>query len=238
MKRAIAAIVVAGWTAACGGSGNPPAGGGAPATGSAPAATTPSSTPSGAADKPPAVAPPAAEAKPQFRDVTIPLGTSLHIKLATTVASDTSHAEQTVRGALSEPIVVDDITVAPAGSEVLGSVLEAKQSGRVKGRAEIAIAFDRLRIGSETHTIRTAHIAEEAASTKKKDAEKVGIGAGAGAVIGAIAGGKKGAAVGGAIGAGAGGGVVAATRGDEVRLAAGSVVTTRLQESLTIRVMR
>src|SRR5439155_5667920 len=106
----------------------------------------------------------------------------------------------------------------------------------VEGRAEIAFRFDRLRIGSETHGIRTAEIAREAPSTKKKDAEKVGIGAGAGAVIGAIAGGKKGALVGGAIGAGAGGGVVAATRGDEVRLAAGSLVTTKLQAPVTVRV--
>ena len=102
--------------------------------------------------------------------------------------------------------------------------------------AEVAIDFDRLRIGDETHRIKTTRIAQEAPSTKKKDAEKVGIGAGAGAVIGAIAGGKKGAAVGGAIGAGAGGGVVAATRGDEVRMAEGRTVSTRLEEPIVVRV--
>ena len=119
---------------------------------------------------------------------------------------------------------------------MFGSVVRAKQSGRVKGRAAIGISFDGLRIGDQTHAIHTARIGREAPATKKKDAEKVGIGAGAGAVIGAIAGGKKGALVGGAIGAGAGGGVVAATRGQEVRLAPGSMVTTQLREPLTVRV--
>src|SRR5690349_11432507 len=39
-----------------------------------------------------------AEAKPQFREVTIPSGTALSIKLANTVASDKSKVEETVRG--------------------------------------------------------------------------------------------------------------------------------------------
>jgi len=220
VKRTVPSLVVVVCAAACGSPSN------APATGAA-------APPAASASASKAASP--AEAKPQFKDVTIPAGTTLHVKLTTRVASDASRVEDTVRGTLAEPIVVDETTVAPAGAEVTGTVLEAKQSGRVKGRAEVAIDFDRLRIGDETHRIKTTRIAQEAPSTKKKDAEKVGIGAGAGAVIGAIAGGKKGAVVGGAIGAGAGGGVVAATRGDEVRMAEGRTVSTRLEEPITVR---
>jgi len=249
MKRSIATLILMLCAAACGSSA--PSGGAAPNPGTPATTSAPASTPGGAAP-PSASAPPAAdtapaaaatpraaapvEKKPEFREITIPAGTSLQVTLATTVASDTSKVEDTVRGTLARPIVVDDTTVAPSGAELVGSVLDARQSGRVKGRASIAFSFNRLRVGDETHHIRTSRIAREAAPTKKKDAEKVGIGAGAGALIGAIAGGKKGAVVGGAVGAGAGGGVVAATRGDEVRLAAGSVVTTRLQEPVTVRV--
>src|SRR5262249_60879996 len=114
------------------------------------------------------------------------------------------------------------------------TVLEASQSGHVKGRASLAISFDRLRVGSESHTIRTARIVREAEPTKGEDAEKIGIGAGAGALVGAIAGGKKGALIGTAVGAGAGTGVVLATRGEEVRLAAGAPVTTTLQKPVMI----
>ena len=177
-----------------------------------------------------------AESKPQFKEVTIPSGTTMAIKLANSVASDTSKVEDAVRGTLTKALVVGGTTIVPAGSEVGGTVLEASQSGHVKGRASLAIRFDRLRVGSESHTIRTAPIAREAEPTKGDDAKKVGIGAGAGALVGAIAGGKKGALVGTAVGAGAGTGVVLATRGEEVRLSAGTTVTTTLRQPVTILV--
>ena len=63
-------------------------------------------------------------------------------------------------------------------------------------------------------------------STKKKDATKIGIGTGAGAIIGGIVGGGKGAAIGAGVGAAGGTGVVMATRGEEVRLAAGTPVSS------------
>jgi hypothetical protein len=201
-----------------------------------PGGTPETGAPAGGAAAASTAAKPAADAKPQFRAVTIPAGTALHVKLTSDAASDTSKVEDAVRGELTQPITVDDTTVVPAGTSIRGTVLEAVRSGRVEGRARLAIGFDRLVVGDETLNIRTSRINEEAEPTKREDAKKVGIGAAAGAVVGAIAGGKKGAAVGTAVGAGAGGGVVAATRGDEVHLAAGTTVTTKLQDALTINV--
>jgi hypothetical protein len=222
-------MLAAALTLACGqpGVSQQPAGGQPGATPAPVVAATPE-------PKPAAAAP--AETKPQFRSVTIPAGTSLHVKLTDTVASNTSKVEDAVRGQLAQAIVVDDQTVVPAGAGVRGSVFQAVQSGRVKGRASLAIGFDRLTVGDETHDIRTSRYAQTARATKGKDAKKVGIGAAAGAVVGAIAGGKKGAAVGTAVGAGGGAGVVAATRGDEVVLPAGTTVVTKLREPLTIQV--
>jgi hypothetical protein len=152
------------------------------------------------------------------------------------VASDTSKVEDVVRAALAKPVLIDGVEGLPKGAELVGSVIEAEQSGRVKGRASVAFRFQRLTAWDEVHDIQTSRIAREAASTKKEDATKVGIGAGAGALIGAIAGGGKGAAIGTAVGAGAGTGAVLATRGDEVSLPAGTTVTATLQEPLTVRV--
>ena len=174
--------------------------------------------------------------RPQFREITIPAGTRLSLTLSTTVASNTSQVEDTVRAKLAKPVLVDGVEGLPKGAELVGSVIEAERSGRVKGRASVAFRFQRLTAWDETHDIQTARIAREAASTKKEDATKVGIGAGAGALIGAIAGGGKGAAIGGAVGAGAGTGAVMATRGDEVSLPAGTTVTATLQEPVTVRV--
>jgi len=165
--------------------------------------------------------------------VTIPEGTTISVKLTTPIASDTSKVEDPVRGTLSRPLVVSGTTAIPAGAEVVGSVLEANESGRVKGKAALAFRFDRMIVGDERHDIRTARVTRAAASSRNSDIKKGAIGAGVGAVVGGIVGGAKGAA----IGAGAGGtGAVLATKGNEVRLASGSIVTTTLQQALTVRV--
>jgi hypothetical protein len=123
--------------------------------------------------------------------------------------------------------------VVPAGSELTGSIIDAKESGRVKGRALIALRFDRLTVHGESHRVRTARIAREAGSSTKSDVKKGGIGAAAGAVIGGIAGGGSGAAIGAGVG---GAGAVMATKGAEVELAAGTTVSTRLLEPVKVLV--
>jgi hypothetical protein len=208
-------------------------------------AITPQSSPDNArAAAPPelpapsALATPAPPPAPTYREVTVPAGTVLPIELRTSVGSETSKVEDQVRGTLRRAITVNGTEVVPSGSEVLGTVTEATRSGRVKGRATVAFRFSRLDVpgDAERVSIRTASIVREAEATKKKDAAKIGGGAAAGAVIGGIIGGGDGAAKGAAIGGGAGTGVVLSTRGKEVVLPAGTDVSTKLTEPLTIRV--
>lgn len=169
------------------------------------------------------------------REITIPAGTPIRLRLGSTVSSRSSNVEDAVQATLRAPIVVRGVTVAPAGAAVSGYVSEARRSGRVKGRARVGVRFNALRVGGTRYAMRTASIAREAPGTKKEDATKIGIGAGAGAITGAIAGGKKGAAIGTGVGGGAGTGLVLATRGREVALPRGTAVTTRLTAPLTVR---
>lgn len=171
-----------------------------------------------------------------IREITIPAGTRLSLRMGSTVSSRSSHVEQPVQASLRAPVIVDGVTVLPSGTAVSGYVTEARRSGRVKGRARVGVRFNTLRVDGTRYGMRTTSIAREAPGTKKADAAKIGIGAGAGAVTGAIAGGKKGAAIGTAIGGGAGTGLVLATRGKEVALSRGTPVTVRLTAPLTIRV--
>jgi hypothetical protein len=172
-----------------------------------------------------------------FEEITLPAGTVLPIVLETPVASDGSRVEQSVRGHLSRPVVVRGMTVLPTGSPVHGVVTSAIRSGRVKGRAHVAMRFDTVtpRGDSERYRIRTSAFSRTAPSTKKEDTLKVVAPAAGGAIIGRIVGGRKGAAIGTAAGAGAGAGVVMATRGQEVRLGRGALVSVRLSEPLTVR---
>ena len=166
----------------------------------------------------------------------MPAGTELPLKLESALASDTSAVEDPVRASLRRSVAIDELTVLPAGTNLRGVVTGVQRSAKVKGRASLAFRFTSLAVDDESYDIRTSSVAREAAGTKKKDATKIGIGAGAGAIIGGIAGGGKGAAIGTAIGGGAGTGMVLATRGEEVRLAAGTPVTVKLSEALTVRV--
>lgn len=195
------------------------------------AASPPASQPGVQSDRPAASTQPPAE--PEFREVTIPAGTRLNVTLRTSVASDTSEIEDEVRGTLANAIVVDGVTAVPAGSEVIGTVREAKRSGRVKGRASVAFRFERLVVRDERLPIRTSTVSIQAEANRRDDVKKGVIGGAAGAVVGGIVGGGDGAAIGAGVGAT---GAIVATRGDEVRLDAGTAVNTSLQQPLTVMV--
>jgi hypothetical protein len=212
--------------------GQPPAAAPAGQTGSGAPAATPANAPAGGRGLPAVPEIP----QPAFRDVTIPAGSTIEVSLETPLASNRSNVEDAVRARVTKAVVVDGTTAIPAGAEVTGSVLEANPSGKVKGRASIALRFLQLHAGDTTVPISTPRISRQAKSTTGEDAKKVGIGAAAGAVIGAIAGGGKGAAIGTAVGAGAGAGAVVATAGDEVELPEGTAFSLKLDDAIRVQV--
>jgi len=175
--------------------------------------------------------PPAAK----YREFVVAAGTPISVRLMTSVSSQTSRVEEAVSGELKEPIIIDGVEVAAAGSPVNGTVLRAEPSGKVKGLASLAVRFDSIRAGSESYPVAMTY-SRTAEPTKASDAKKIGIPAAGGAIIGAILGGKKGAVVGGAIGGGAGTAVVLSTSGKEVTLPSGTVLKLTLDRDLEIKV--
>ena len=139
---------------------------------------------------------------------------------------------------MARAIVVNGATVVPEGSSVGGVVTDAKRSGKVKGRAHVAVRFDSLTPSgsNDRYAIHTSSVGRTAEGTKGKDALEIGAPAAGGALIGALVGGKKGALVGGAVGGGAGTAVVLSTRGKEVKLAKGATLTLRLAQPVTVKV--
>jgi hypothetical protein len=215
----MAMVAVAAISAACG--GHPPENVDAAAgESSAPASET---------------AAPARAAAPVIREVTLPAGTTLRLRLQSAIASDTSKVEDQVRAELAQAVTVNGATVLPAGTTVVGNVTDVERSGRVKGRARLAYRFNSLTHDGERYDIVSSPLSHQAEATKGEDATKIAVGAGAGAVVGALLGGGDGAAKGAAIGGAGGTGVVLATRGEEVKLGPGATVTTRLTSPLTVR---
>jgi len=197
-----------------------------PSTTSANSVVNAAPVPSDAVDKPSLdnKAEPAAEPKTM-----IPAGTKLRVALIDAVSSDKNRAGDQFLASLAEPVVIDGRTVLQKGTKVRGRVIEAKGSGRVKGRATIELKLTQLVLNDEhSVNISTKPYMAVAEATKKRDAAIIGGGAGVGALIGAIAGGGKGAAIGAGIGGGAGTGTVLATKGKEIHYGP----ETRLQFTL------
>jgi hypothetical protein len=177
---------------------------------------------------------PALTSSPSPEPRILAAGTTLPLVLEATVASNTSQVGDRVVASLAEDLSVDGRVILAAGTEVVGRVTAATQSGRVKGRARLAMEFDEVRDGGSSYRIEAAAIDITAESSKGKDAKIAGGAAAAGAIIGAIAGGGKGALKGGAIGGAAGGAAVLATRGNEVVLDAGARLDVTLERKVQI----
>jgi hypothetical protein len=173
-----------------------------------------------------------------WREITIPAGTALTVVLDTSVGSDISRVEQPVSGHLARTVHVNGAAAIPAGSAVSGVVTSARRSGKVRGRAYVAMRFSSVtpRGDSERYRIQTRNVGRLAPATKEKDAVTIGAPALGGALVGGLVGGGKGAAIGAAAGGGAGTAVVLSTRGKEVRLGRGQTVLVRLTQPLRLRI--
>ncbi len=172
------------------------------------------------------------------REVTIPAGTVLRLRVTRGFGSDISRVEDPVSATLSQPVTIAGRTVLRTGSVATGYVSEATRPGKVKGRGRVAVRFTRIHPSSESETydMRTRSWVAVAPATKKKDALTIGIPAAGGAAIGALVDGKKGAGIGAAVGGGAGTAAVLTTRGKDVRIGRGATLNVRLTSPLTIRI--
>jgi YMGG-like Gly-zipper len=154
---------------------------------------------------------------------------------ASTLSTKSNKTGEPFTGTLATAIVDGDWVIAQRGAAIGGVIVNSDPGGRVKGVASMTIKLNRLTLADgRTIPISTSSYVTKARTTKKKDAKKIGIGAGAGAVIGAIAGGGKGAAIGAGVGGGAGTAVALSTRGDPAVIPGESKLSFRLASAVKI----
>lgn len=157
----------------------------------------------------------------------IPVGTSVTVRLDSQVSSGTAHAGDRWRGNLVRSIVVNGKTLAKAGDEVTGKVTLAKSSGRLHAPGQLTLRLTSI----NGQPVSSSAYFRKGKSHTKSNVTKIGGGAAAGAVIGALAGGGKGAAIGTLAGGAAGTGVAAATGKEEAVIPAESVMTFTITSS-------
>lgn len=135
----------------------------------------------------------------------LPAGTSLHVRLGTTLTSKTNKTGDKFTGEVDQDVTADGKTIIPKGSTVTGHVAFMKPSGRIHGRAQMRIVLDSLTTPNDAkfplsgtlqdaENIPCAKTSDNEGTVKgcgksKKDALKAAgivgaMGAGAGATIG------------------------------------------------------
>src|SRR5262245_60913189 len=120
------------------------------------------------------------------RDVTLPAGTMMRIRLDNGIGSDLSRIEDAVSGHLVSPSVVNGGTVVASGAPVTGAVTQAIRSGKLRGRARIAMRFHTMTASDRRYDIQTRTWTAVAPGTKKKDAATIGLPAVGGAIVGGL----------------------------------------------------
>ena len=174
---------------------------------------------------------------PSAGALSIPRNTILALELVTPVSTDASQRGDRIQARVIEPQEF-------GGYIVEGRVSQVKRPGKVKGVAELQLAFDQIRTNDNRTATLNAELIEivpmggdettvdpeggvRGRDSTKDDAAKVGAASGIGAIIGAIAGGGKGAAIGAIIGGGAGTAGVMTQRGKNIRLERGQHLKIR-----------
>src|SRR5690349_8023840 len=195
---------------------------------------SPAAAPTNVSPLPPGLAPAVPNSRFPKAKAFIPAGMRLRVALTNAVSSDKSHPGDAFTGVLAEPVVIDGETLLEKGTQVRGRVVDAKGSGRVKGRAVIQLTLTEIMYEGNSLNISTKPYSAVAEATKKRDAAIIGGGAGIGAAIGALAGGGKGALIGAGVGGGAGTATVLATKGKEIRYSPETRIPFTLARSVEI----
>lgn len=168
--------------------------------------------------------------------ITLPEGTSLAVTLDQSLASNQNRPGDDFDASLAAPIVVNGRAVIPKGARVSGRVVDAKESGRLKGVALLRLELASIEVNGTSYDVQTTAITRTGSSHTKRNTAMIGGGTAAGAIIGAIAGGGKGAAIGAAAGAGAGTATAAATGKKDIVIPAETQLSFRLTQAVTVEV--
>ena len=169
---------------------------------------------------------------PRDREVMIPAGLRLVGTLRQTISTETTPIGAPVAIRTTQPFVVEDVRI-PAGLVFRGEVVEARDGGRVSGRAALTLEFTQLSLEGREYQVTTRPFRVVGRSETKNSIKKLIGGAVAGGVVGAIAGDtKKGVLVGTVVG----GGAAVASRGGHITLPAGQRIEIRLSDPVRVMV--
>ena len=116
--------------------------------------------------------------------IVVPAGTDLVITLSQSLGSKTSQSGQTFLATVARPVTVGDQTAIPKGSSVTGTVITAKEKGKIKGEGQLSLTLRSITINGQTYQVQTGVLDSTIKGKGKRTAATTGGGAAGGALIG------------------------------------------------------
>jgi hypothetical protein len=172
--------------------------------------------------------------KPTPAPVVLPAGTVIAIRTTEAISAKSSQAGQAFHGVTVQAVSSHGHVAIPEGAAVAGTIVQAKQGGKIKGESNLALQLSSIKVRGATYPISTEQYVQQQKGKGSRTA-KLGAGGGAaGAVIGGIAGGGKGAAIGGLVGGAAGVTGSAMTGNKELTIPTESVLQFKLAQPLRL----
>jgi type IV secretion system protein VirB10 len=187
--------------------------------------------------------------RPAGGPVVLPAGTSLLLVLNDYLTTRMNQRGDPFSAVVARDVFVGNALAIPEGSVIEGTVGQVTRPGKVSGRGEMTLKFERLKpkygaevtlsatlvgVGSDQGQIVNREGTYQGKDSAGRDAAVVAGGAGAGTVVGVIAGGGKGAAIGATIGGLIGLAGVLTTRGEDVELVKGTLLEIMLDQDLQL----
>ena len=169
---------------------------------------------------------------PRRETLVIPGGTEMRVVLETGLSSETSQDGERVVARVERATAQDGRVVLPGGTVLRGRVVRAESAGRVRGRSNLTVDFDRIVVRGQEHPLQATSITVDGPDSTRRDAAIIGGSTAAGAILGGIT--KKGVKKGAVVGAATGAGAVLVTRGDAIEMPAGSRWTVRVTNTVRL----
>jgi len=179
---------------------------------------------------PPGTPPPVATGSSE-----LPAGTNFVIRMIDGVDSEVNRVGQTFAASLEEPVrSPGGDTLIPRGADIVVKLVDSKESGKLTGRAELALSLVSVKVNGQMVDLNTQTVTQQSSSRGERTAKVAGGTAAVGLIIGAIAGGGKGAAAGAAAGGAAGAGAEVVTKGQRVKIPSETRLTFVLDNPVRI----
>jgi hypothetical protein len=166
--------------------------------------------------------------------VTVPTGAVVRMRINQTLNSSRTQAGTRFDGVVVADVVADGAVAIPRGATVTGTVVDAKKSGALSGRGELALQLTQVTLGGKTYPIVSDVWTHNGGNKTTETVNRTAAGGVIGALIGAAAGGGEGAAIGAGVGGALGLGSSAASGNGAMVVPSEGLLTFHLAQPATV----